>query len=1003
MTEEKVALPEPESLEKTRPPKRLSLSALIWIGLWAALLVIAFLYGPKLQSVIVAGTATVPGSQSDSVSQLKASEFPNLPTHQLALVFTSSSLPVTDAAYQSEAEQVLQKVLAIPGVKKVSSPWNGGGQELIGRDGRTALAILELQASDFSVQGQMLPTLRETLKSNSGGLGIYLTGEAAVNSELMENILSDVARAERYVIPIILLLLIVIFRSVVAALLPLALGLVSVLVTMGLFYFYARGHLVHESVTSLISMLGMGVGVDYALFLTTRFREELDAGHHPAQASHNTVLSSGQAIIFSGTTVAVSVASLYLVNSPIIRSLALSMVLLVLVAVLAATTLLPVLLTLLGERINSLPVRLTRRRARKKPEEYWHDWALRIMKRPWVFTVLALIPLLLIAAPVAGMKTGWPSISLLPPSASARQGYHILEQQFSEGVTSPIEVLVPVKTGTVADAQNLPQIYNMVDSIKKDPAVDNVISHVSLQPQWTLADYKKIYLEEPARLSQLPQRLGQAGQALQQSSQAMQTMQQSLGQMQSGLDQLAGSEQQLADQTRKIAASLARVSPALQQLASQMSSGDNSKGGVQSLDSLQAELATAEQQLSAIEAQSPDKSQLTQIHQELIRAQTILVGQPGQPGLVNQIKAGNANSSQSSAALQQIARQLQQLEAGLQQIATGSEKSGKGIRQISIGIDQTAQGLNQVSSGVRQIGNELKNVETEGGGLDLTPLLARGDFGLRLLMARGGQQTEQTLPTLVNLDRGATVARILVIPKEGPDAPSTTELVRRLRGQLPQQAGELEPLVGGTTAILQDMGDQLDWALPRVIAMVLLVTFLVLVILLRSLILPLTAVLMNALSAAAAYGTLVLVFQKGLLSNLLGFTPLGYLESPIIVMLFAILFGLSMDYEIFLLSRIKESHDLTGDNQESIATGLAKTAGIITGAAAIMVAIFSVFASIGVLTIKEMGLGLAVAVLLDASLIRIVLAPALMRITGRWNWWAPRWLLRILPRFDLQH
>ncbi|MEN6391145.1 MAG: MMPL family transporter [Syntrophomonas sp.] len=999
MTEEKARLP--ESLENARLPRRLPLSALVWIVLWTLLLFIAFLYSPQLQSVIVRGTATVPGSQSDAVNQLKAREFPNLPTHQLALVFTSSSLPVRDAAYQGEAEQFLQKTISIPGVKRVTSPWNGGGNELIGRDERTALVILELQASDFSVQGQVIPALGEIIQSNSGGLGVYLTGEAAVNSELMENILSDVARAERYVIPIILLLLIVIFRSVIAALLPLALGLVSVFVTMGLFYFYARGHLVHESITSLISMLGMGVGVDYALFLTTRFREELKAGHHPARASHNTVLSSGQAIVFSGTTVAVSVASLYLVNSPIIRSLALAMVLLVAVAVLAATTLLPVLLTLLGERINSLPVRLPRQRARKEPEAYWHDWALQIMNRPLFFTILALLPLLLIAAPMAVMKTGWPSISLLPPSASARQGYHILEQQFSGGVTSPIEVLVPVKTGTVADSRNLPLIYNLVDSIKKDPAVDNVISHVSLQSQWTLADYQKIYLDEPARLSQLPQQLGQAGQALQQSSQALQTMNQSLGQMQSGLYDLAGGEQQLADQTRKISSSLARIYPALQQAASKISSGDdNFKGAVQALDSLQTELGAAEQQLAAIRAQSPDNLQLSRVHEQLIRARTIL---SGQPGLVNQIKTGNAGTSQNAAALQLLAWQLQQLEAGLQQIAVGSEKSGQGIRQISAGMKQTEQGLVQVSSGIERIGNELKAVEAEGGGLDLAPLLARGDFGLRLLMSRGGQQAEQTLPTLVNLDRGATTARILVIPKEGPDAPSSTELVRRLRNQLPRQAGEFEPLVGGTTAILQDMNDQLDWALPRVIAMVLLVTFLVLVVLLRSLILPLTAVLMNALSAAAAYGTLVLVFQKGLLAELLGFTPLGYLESPIIVMLFAILFGLSMDYEIFLLSRIKEVHDQTGDNRESVAVGLAKTAGIITGAAAIMVLIFAVFASIGVLTVKEMGLGLAVAVFLDASLIRIVLAPALMCLTGRWNWWAPRWLLRILPRFDLQH
>jgi RND superfamily putative drug exporter len=168
-------------------------------------------------------------------------------------------------------------------------------------------------------------------------------------------------------------------------------------------------------------------------------------------------------------------------------------------------------------------------------------------------------------------------------------------------------------------------------------------------------------------------------------------------------------------------------------------------------------------------------------------------------------------------------------------------------------------------------------------------------------------------------------------------------------------------------------------------------------------VLPLKAVLLNALSVAAAYGSMVLVFQEGHLSTLMGFSPLGYLESPIVIILFAILFGLSMDYEVFLLSRVKEVYDATGSNEESVAVGLAKTAGIITGAATIMVLVFGIFASIGILTIKEIGFGLGVAVFLDAVLIRTILAPALMRLAGNWNWWVPAWLLRILPKIDIQH
>jgi RND superfamily putative drug exporter len=176
----------------------------------------------------------------------------------------------------------------------------------------------------------------------------------------------------------------------------------------------------------------------------------------------------------------------------------------------------------------------------------------------------------------------------------------------------------------------------------------------------------------------------------------------------------------------------------------------------------------------------------------------------------------------------------------------------------------------------------------------------------------------------------------------------------------------------------------------------------VLLLLLRSLLLPLKAVVMNLLSVAAAYGVLVTVFQYGWFDGLLGFHHLGYVNTMTPPFLLAIVFGLSMDYEVFLLTRIRERYDATGDTKRAVGEGLAKSARTISSAALIMVAVFAVFAGTGVPSIKEIGLGLSVAIALDATLVRLILVPATMELMGRWNWWLPRPLARVLPRAEFE-
>ena len=248
-------------------------------------------------------------------------------------------------------------------------------------------------------------------------------------------------------------------------------------------------------------------------------------------------------------------------------------------------------------------------------------------------------------------------------------------------------------------------------------------------------------------------------------------------------------------------------------------------------------------------------------------------------------------------------------------------------------------------------------------------------------------------------------AVIQVFPTSAPQDEATTKLIHHLRSDVVPAATkgtDMTVYVGGFTAASQDFADVLSSRLPLFIGAVLGLSFLLLLVVFRSIVVPLKAVIMNLLSIAAAYGVIVAVFQWGWLSDVFGVGKPGPIEAWAPMMLFAIVFGLSMDYEVFLLSRIKEEYDRTGDNGQAVADGLASTARVITAAAAIMICVFGSFVLGDQRQIKLIGLGLAAAVFIDATLVRMVLVPATMELLGDRNWWFPKWLDRIVPRVSIE-
>jgi len=259
------------------------------------------------------------------------------------------------------------------------------------------------------------------------------------------------------------------------------------------------------------------------------------------------------------------------------------------------------------------------------------------------------------------------------------------------------------------------------------------------------------------------------------------------------------------------------------------------------------------------------------------------------------------------------------------------------------------------------------------------------------------------LPAEINTESG--VATIVAFPNTAPQDDATLDTVKRIRSEIIPPLFDNSPArahVGGATAGFADIGDRVNDRLPLFIAAVIVLSFLLLMFVFRSILVPLKAALLNLLSIGAAYGLLVMVFQWGWGAGLIGLESTVPIVSFIPMFMFAILFGLSMDYEVFLLSRVREEYLVTGDNDSSVIHGIASTARVITSAALIRISVFLGFVLGDDPTIKMMGLGLATAIFVDATIVRVVLVPATMKLMGDANWWMPGWLDRILPTIDIE-
>jgi RND superfamily putative drug exporter len=690
-----------------------------WFVLAAALglVVLGATWGASVFGSLTGGGFDDPGSPS-AIAHARIDAEIGRQDLDLIVLYTDPAHTIDDPAFAGPVRDIVTALKQRADVETVISYVDTPAPGLVSNDRHATYVAIQLKPGSADGKTAALADLRPALQPPSNDISTEVGGAIAFLHDADEQVKHDITKAEVISLPILLVLLVFIFRGLVAAVTPLVVGVIAILGALVATRIITGFTDVSVFAVNVITMLGLGMGIDYALFVVSRFREELAAGHDRAAAIERTMITAGRTVVVSGFTVALALGGLLLFPMVFLKSMGYGGMAAVLVAMVAALTALPALLAVLGPRINSLAWRWPARAAGKREPGAWARIATSVMRRPVLYLVGVLAVLFLMASPFLRAQFGGFDERVMPVGTESRTVSERLAAEFPGGGPAPLNVMV---TG---------------------------------------------------------------------------------------------------------------ASPA----------------------QAQAMLAT-------------------------------IKAMPGVSDATIQANKGNA---------------------------------------YLYGVD------------------------------------VPGSF----------------------------------------NAAPARNLVTEIRG-LARPPGQ-EIFVSGRSAFILDQLNGLGGRLPWAALMVAGVTFLLLFFAFGSVVLPLKAIAMNVVSIGASFGVVVWAFQDGHLSGPLGFTSTGFLEPTNLILMLAVLFGLSTDYEVFLLSRVREDWDRTGDNTHAVANGLQRTGGIITAAALLLMIVIGGFATGGTATVKLLGVGTFVAVAVDAALVRTLLVPATMRLLGRWNWWAPGPLARVYRRYGIK-
>jgi len=689
---------------------------------WLAFVLIAFALG-SLVGMVQLKSVEAENGQSRLADLTQAQQFPRERAGEEVLI-ESKSGPLAGTAYRVAVTDLVARLSRIPSVAVIRSPLDARNAGQISKDGRAALVTFQISGDPDTAQNRVAPALAATatVQREHPGLFVGEVGLASTNKTLNTLVGDDFRKAEATSVPVTLLILIIAFGALVAAGLPLLLGFTAVLAALGVTELLSHVLHVEQSITSVILCIGLAVGIDYSLFYVRRAREERAHGRTPSDSLATAAATSGRAVLISGFTVMIAMMGMFLMGNQVFTSFGMGTVLVVAIALVGSLTVLPAVLSKLGDRIDRGRIPgLDRLRAKPGESRFWAPIVGAVLRRPVPWGVSAAALLIALAIPAFSLHTVSPGMQGLPPNLPVMQAYQGVQKEFPGGAVPETVVI------------------------------------------------------------------------------------------------------------------------------------------------------------SARDVTAP------------------------------------------------------RLTAGIAALKRRALATGQMYEPITVDVSDSRQAT-RVSIPLAGTGTDAASVRALG--------LLRNDV----------------IP--------ATIGRV----------PGVTVHTTGLAGQT------------------VDFNNTMKSHAPLVFAFVLGLAFVLLLLTFRSIVIPFTAIVLNLMSVGAAYGVLVLIFQQGHLQSLLGFTSIGGIVNWLPLFLFVILFGLSMDYHVFILSRVREAHDRGMSTDDAVAHGIKATAGVVTSAAIVMVAVFAVFATLDEIVFQMMGVGLAAAILIDATIVRAILLPSTMKLLGDWNWYLPTWL-----------
>jgi RND superfamily putative drug exporter len=891
-----------------------------------------------------------------------------------------------------------------------------------------ALLLVDSHVSPATAIDDTVPALDRTIDARVHPPVVAVqSGYATISRALQSESLAASERAELLAAPLLIIVLLLVFRSVVAAAIPLLFGAMTVFAARGVLALLSSLMSIDALSLVVCTMMGLALGVDYSLLIVSRFREELEKdGSAAAAAAAATRRSAGRTTAVAGSTLFVSIfLSAFLQAGTLLVSLATALVVVTGIAVLIAWLALPALLTLLGARVNAWPIGRSRPGGRSAVAAA----AGRALRRPRLAALAVALPLALLAIPALAFNTGSPGVDELPAGSGARDDAETIAELAGPGWEAPFLLTVAARRGPITGWRRLRFLAQTQRRVERLPGVEAVIGPAviaaSAGPLRPLAAQLERNSSAP-QLTRLRPRLRRASGAVSELRGGLAEAAAAGGLLSEGSARAGGGAEALADGLDQAGAGGERAASALARLASgsrrlvagQREASASAYGLSVGLNTLEPNL-TAQglkraRKLAARlrSASSEDPGLRAAAHEAAVLASVLAVSREEIQRLSGQATA--------------LRRGLTRLHNGGRRLHAGSDRLSTAARRLDGGLDALGGGAQRLSAGLGRLhdGAGRLSVELARGfhrGYRLERALREGEKPLTAAAAlsRRLESLHRTSPALFKsgflplaaidgagsvrrslaaevlaVARGGTAARYLIVPAAGFNTPGS----RHLGSRLHSVAAEIDRTdafgagVSGGAAVLNDYGDATKARLPLVIGAIIAITFLMLLALLRAPLLAALTVALNLLTVAAAIGVVTLACKIPA-----GY-PLGghpYIDTVGGAAIFGVTFGLSIDYAVFLLARMREHYREHGDNAAAISFGLDRTAGVITGAAAIMAAVFASFALAPVATVSQMGLGLTVAILLDATIVRIVLLPALMLLIGKRVWRTPPWLQRL--------